>query len=162
VPKTRSEISKTLDIGTEFLFLNSFSYLSAEETAKTENQFEIEENILAQGFGTYEFKDSSLTRAHFLSNQVVPGSLLLESVLQCTAMTVYTHLEASNGLRALIIGASIELRNSLEIGEAIHIVSELEKIDRGIIRTSAICKTSEKIICKAQLKYWYPRTVVGK
>ena len=160
MPTTRSEISKTLDIGMEFLFLDNFDFVKTDKKKRRENQVEIQENLLAQGLGTYEFTDSSLTRAHFLSKQVIPGTLLLESVLQCTAMTIYTHLDLSNELHALVVSASIDLRSSLKIGEVIHIVSNLEKIDRGIIRTSAICKTSEKTICKAQLKYWHPRTAV--
>jgi 3-hydroxymyristoyl/3-hydroxydecanoyl-(acyl carrier protein) dehydratase len=156
VPRTKHEISRTLDIGMEFLFLNSFDFIKGEKAEGYESQVENQENLLAQGIGSYEFIDNSLTRAHFLSNQVVPGTLLLESVLQCTAMTIYTHRELSSNLHALVVSASIDLQNSLKIGEVIQIVSNLEKIDRGIIRTSAICKTNEKTICKASLKYWYP------
>ena len=143
MPKTRSEISEILG-------------------RRGENQPQSDGAFLAQGFGRYEFTDNSFTRAHFLSKQVVPASLLLESIFQCTAMTVYNHLELSKGLHALIVSIKIDLRKAIEIGEVIDIVSKIERIDRGIIRTLVTCHSGEESICNAELKYWYPLTKADK
>ena len=150
---SRSEISETLDIGLDFLFLDNFEFNVGGEQ---EHQSHADGTVHAQGFGRYTFTDNALTRAHFLSKQVVPASLLLESIFQCTAMTIYNYLELQKGIHALIVSIKIDLRKALEIGEVVNIVSKIEKIDRGIISTLVTCQSGEKSVCNAQLKYWYP------
>lgn len=150
---TKIQISERLDIGPEFLFLDTFSF---REGVIKEPQSDLEIAKLPSGKGAYRFVASEFTNGHFLSKQVVPASLILESILQNTAMTIYSHAGLAKGVHALIVNIQVDLKNGVLTDEAISIETRIESINRGIVLATAECSSELKIISRARLKYWYP------
>ena len=108
------------------------------------------------GFGSYIFLPTPSLAAHFLSKQIVPASLILESILQNTVLTIYTHFSIPKGVHALIFKIEMDLKNSVQLNEQIKIVSKIENISRGIISATTETHSGSKLISKANLKYWCP------
>ena len=108
------------------------------------------------GFGSYVFSPTPSLSAHFLSKQIVPASLILESILQNTVLTIYKHFSIPKGVHALIFKIEIDLKNAVQLNQQIRIISKIQDISRGIISATAETYSDSKLISKGNLKYWCP------
>jgi len=156
---SKSQISQALDIGQEFLFLDEFHINSMDDLMNQNSGSKEKTNLAVSGgggVGSYIFLPTPSLSAHFLSKQIVPASLILESILQNTVLTIYTHFSIPKGVHALIFKIEMDLKNSVQLNEQIKIVSKIENISRGIISATAETHSESKLISKANLKYWCP------
>jgi 3-hydroxymyristoyl/3-hydroxydecanoyl-(acyl carrier protein) dehydratase len=147
------EISNRLDIGFEFLFVDKF-YLIPESSLDSFIDKDI--SLYPVGRGEFRFVESLFTRAHFLSKQIVPATLILESILQVSVLTIYKSLNLPTEVHALIISVQLDLRNKVLNGEKIQTETKILSLNRNYILVEAECKLDFKIVGRAKLKYWIP------
>ncbi len=133
----QAEISKILDIGFDFLFVDSFENLKSGESGGAKYLFDERHKFI---------------KGHFISGVVIPGALILESMLQSMALTIY-HAEFWTG-RALITNIEIEFLAPLPLQ------SQVENYCRIIINRGAsvvgevTCSSNKKIVGSMKCTYY--------
>lgn len=132
-----AEISKLLDIGPDFLFVDSFSNTVPGLQGKT----------------TFRFDDRHLfMKHHFLSRVVVPGTLLMESMLQCMALTIYS-TESWKGT-ALIASVSSQFVEPLTFNSKVENTTYIQVISGGRVEGDVICESNGKMISKMSCTFY--------
>lgn len=151
---TKPEISMRLDIGQDFVFLDTFK-LEHNIGFKTD-VLAINRSPLAVGGSatiTFDIDDTRL-KAHFLSKRVVPGTLILESILQTMAMSIYTTFKSPPMTHSMVVSVNMNLTQSLSPGVFCNVFSKIDLERGGVITGEGRLTSDAGTICTASLKYF--------
>tara|TARA_Y100000817_G_C16724394_1_gene485089 strand:+ start:297 stop:761 length:465 start_codon:yes stop_codon:yes gene_type:complete len=116
----KKKISKILDIGAPFLFLDSAEILEKKNCA----------------IGQYKIKSSHWTfSSHLLNDPIFPGALLVEIMCQTAMLIIYRDIQKYYSAKGFLKSVNIDFKNTLKRElSPIRIKSEAKKISfkRGI------------------------------
>ncbi len=128
---TQVEISKILQIGQDFLFVDTCEYLDPGARSNT----------------TYLFDERhTFMKHHFLSETVIPGVLIIESMLQSMALTIYSD-KSWKGL-ALISGLNAQFLSSLPLNSKVEVSSQIRMNSGGRVEGEMTCTSNNNVISK--------------
>lgn len=133
---SQREISKVLDIGSKFLFLDSCEIIEPGVSSRASYIFD----------GRHEYVSQ-----HFLSGIVIPGVLILESMLQSMALTIYS-TKSWMGL-ALVTDLNAQFLSSLQLNSKIENQSQITVNSGGRIHGEVTCISNQNIISKVTCSY---------
>ena len=134
---TKAEISALLDIGPDFLFVDSFVYTVSEVESRALYKFDERHNYI---------------KHHFLSEVVIPGALVLESMLQSMALTIYC-TKSWKGT-ALISSANSQFIEPLQLNSNVENTSIIRVNSGGRVEGEVICTSNGKTISKVTCTYY--------
>jgi 3-hydroxymyristoyl/3-hydroxydecanoyl-(acyl carrier protein) dehydratase len=134
---SQREISNALDIGPKFLFLDSCEILDPGVASRASYIFDERHKFISQ---------------HFLSGIIVPGVLILESMLQSMALTIYS-TKSWRGL-ALVTDLNAQFLSSLQLNSKIENQSRITVKSGGRIHGEVTCISNQKIISKITCSYY--------
>jgi 3-hydroxymyristoyl/3-hydroxydecanoyl-(acyl carrier protein) dehydratase len=133
----QAEISKILDIGSNFLFVDSFENL----------------NLGIDGRATYIFDERhKFIKSHFTSKVVIPGALIMESMLQAMALTIY-NAEYWEGI-ALVANVNIEFLAPLHLQSRVDSYCKILINSAGRVEGEVTCSSNEKIVGTMKCTYY--------
>ena len=133
----QAEISKLLDIGSNFLFIDSYEIL----------------NPGIDGSATYIFDERhKFIKSHFTTRVVIPGVLIMESMLQAMALTIY-NTESWKGI-ALVANVNTEFLTPLHLQSRIENYSRIVLKRGGRIEGEVTCLSNEKIVSSMKCTYY--------
>jgi 3-hydroxymyristoyl/3-hydroxydecanoyl-(acyl carrier protein) dehydratase len=128
---TKTEISARLDIGPDFLFVDS-----CENT-----------NPGVESRASYTFDDRHyFVKDHFLSQVVIPGALIVESMLQSIALTIYSN-KSWKGV-ALISSVNAQFFETLHLNSKIENHSQIKVNSGGRVEGEVNCFSNNKLVAK--------------
>lgn len=134
---TKTEISALLDIGPDFLFVDSFVYTVPEIESRT----------------TYKFDERhKYIKHHFLKEVVIPGALVLESMLQSMALTIYC-TKSWKGI-ALISSMNCQFIERLQLNSQVENTSIIRVNSGGRVEGEVICTSNGKTISRVSCTYY--------
>ncbi len=134
---TQSEISEILDIGSDFLFLDTCQILEPGVNSLASYIFDERHNYL---------------NSHFTSEVIIPGVLILESMLQTMALTIYSN-ESWKGL-ALVTNLSAEFLETLEVNSKVENRSKVILNSGGRVEGEVICFSNQRVISRITCSYY--------
>jgi 3-hydroxymyristoyl/3-hydroxydecanoyl-(acyl carrier protein) dehydratase len=135
--QTKAEISKSLDIGPDFLFVDSCEHTYPGVKSRT----------------TYTFDERhKYIKHHFLSEVVIPGALIMESMLQSMALTIYSNKSWKG--KALISSLSAQFFEPMHLNTKIENSSHITVNSGGRIEGEITCISNEKIVSKITCSYY--------
>jgi 3-hydroxymyristoyl/3-hydroxydecanoyl-(acyl carrier protein) dehydratase len=134
---TKVEISALLDIGPDFLFVDSFVYTVPEVESRAIYKFDERHKYI---------------KHHFLSQVVIPGALVLESMLQSMALTIYC-TKSWKGT-ALISSVNSQFIEPLQLDSKVENTSTIRVNSGGRVEGDVICTSNGKTISKASCTYY--------
>ena len=133
----QAQISKILDIGSNFLFVDSFENL----------------NLGIDGRATYIFDERhKFIKSHFTSKVVIPGALIMESMLQAMALTIY-NAEYWEGI-ALVANVNIKFLEPLHLQSRIDSYCKILINSAGRVEGEVTCSSNEKIVGTMKCTYY--------
>ena len=133
----QAQISKILDIGSNFLFVDSFENL----------------NLGIDGRATYIFDERhKFIKSHFTSKVVIPGALIMESMLQAMALTIY-NAEYWEGI-ALVANVNIKFLEPLHLQSRIDSYCKILINSAGRVEGEVTCLSNEKIVSSMKCTYY--------
>ena len=135
---SQTQISSVLDIGLNFLFLSTYC---------TDNS-----NV---GHGLFDLdQQQCYFRDHFLSNNILPISLIQESMLQCIVMLMYDLTLFSSGERSIVFQLSTRSFHPVYPAyDHLLVRSYVLKIRNGIIYTRALAFCDAICVAKGSFSY---------
>jgi 3-hydroxymyristoyl/3-hydroxydecanoyl-(acyl carrier protein) dehydratase len=134
---TKAEISTFLDIGPDFLFVDSCEHTNPGVESRT----------------TYTFDERhKYIKHHFLSGVVIPGALIMESMLQSMALTIYSNKSWKG--KALISSLSAQFFEPMHLNAKIENSSHITVNSGGRIEGEITCISKEKIVSKIICSYY--------
>jgi 3-hydroxymyristoyl/3-hydroxydecanoyl-(acyl carrier protein) dehydratase len=134
---TKAEISTFLDIGPDFLFVDSCEHTYPGVESRT----------------TYTFDEHhKYIKHHFLSEVVIPGALIMESMLQSMALTIYSNKSWKG--KALISSLSAQFFEPMHLNAKIENSSHITVNSGGRIEGEITCISNEKIVSKITCSYY--------
>ena len=134
---TKAEISTFLDIGSDFLFVDSCEHTYPGVESRT----------------TYTFDERhKYIKHHFLSEVVIPGALIMESMLQSMALTIYSNKSWKG--KALISSLSAQFFEPMHLNGKIENSSQITVNSGGRIEGEITCISNEKIVSKITCSYY--------
>ena len=125
---SHTEISSILDIGMNFLFLSNYCTVSSDSG---HGFFDLDHH-------KYYFRD------HFLSDSILPISLIQESMLQCIVMLMHDLALFSSGEKSIVFQLSTRSFHPVTPKyNRLLVRSSISKIRNGIIYANALsfCET---------------------
>jgi 3-hydroxymyristoyl/3-hydroxydecanoyl-(acyl carrier protein) dehydratase len=134
---TKTEISALLDIGPDFLFVDSFVYTVPELESRT----------------TYKFDERhKYIKHHFLKEVVIPGALVLESMLQSMALTIYC-TKSWKGI-ALISSINSQFIEPLQLDSNVENTSIIRVNSGGRVEGEMICTSNGNTISRVSCIFY--------
>lgn len=134
---TKAEISTFLDVGPEFLFVDSCEHTYPGVESRT----------------SYTFNERhKYIKHHFLSEVVIPGALIMESMLQSMALTIYS--DKSWKGKALISSLSAQFFEPMSLNAKIENSTQITVNSGGRIEGEITCISNEKIVSKMTCSYY--------
>jgi 3-hydroxymyristoyl/3-hydroxydecanoyl-(acyl carrier protein) dehydratase len=134
---TKAEMSALLDLGPDFLFVDSFVYTIPKIKSSAMYKFDERHKYI---------------RHHFLSEVVIPGSLVLESMLQSMALTIYS-TKSWKGI-ALISSVSSQFLEPLQLNSKVENTSFIRVNSGGRVEGEVMCESSGKIISRMSCTFY--------
>jgi 3-hydroxymyristoyl/3-hydroxydecanoyl-(acyl carrier protein) dehydratase len=134
---TKAEISTFLDIGPEFLFVDSCEHTYLGVESRTSYTFNERHKYL---------------KHHFLSEVVIPGALIMESMLQSMALTIYSGKSWKG--KALISSLSAQFFEPMHLNAKIENSTQITVNSGGRIEGEITCISNEKIVSKMTCSYY--------
>jgi 3-hydroxymyristoyl/3-hydroxydecanoyl-(acyl carrier protein) dehydratase len=133
----QKEISNILDIGLNFLFLDRCEILEPGVTSRTSYIFDERHTFISQ---------------HFLSGTVIPGVLILESMLQSMALTIYS-TKSWMGL-ALVTDINAQFGSKLKLNSKIENQVRVIINSGGRVQGEVTCVSEQEIISRMTCSYY--------
>jgi 3-hydroxymyristoyl/3-hydroxydecanoyl-(acyl carrier protein) dehydratase len=131
------EISSLLDIGPNFLFVDSFANTVPG----------------VEGKATFKFDDRhEFLKHHFLSGVVIPGALIMESMLQCMALTIYSMGNWRGA--ALISNVNSIFVEPLSLNSEVENTTRIQVNSGGRVEGEVVSKSSGKMISKMSCTFY--------
>lgn len=134
---TKAEISTFLDIGPDFLFVDSCEHTNLGVESRTSYTFDERHKYIKQ---------------HFLSEVVIPGVLIMESMLQSMALTIYSN-KSWKGM-ALISSLNAQFFEPIHLNAKIENLAQIIVNGGGRIEGEVTCLSDKKIISKVTCSYY--------
>ena len=134
---TQSEISEILDIGSDFLFVDTCQILEPGVKGSTSYIFDQRHNYLNN---------------HFTSGVIIPGVLILESMLQTMALTIYSDV-SWKGL-ALVTNLSAQFSETLELNSIVENQSKVILNSGGRVEGEVTCFSNQRVISRITCSYY--------
>ena len=134
---TKAEISTFLDIGSDFLFVDSCEHTYPGVESRTSYTFDERHKYI---------------KHHFLSEVIIPGTLIMESMLQTMALTIYSN-KSWKGI-ALISSLSAQFFKPIHLNEKIENTSQIRVNSGGRIEGEVTCTSNKKVISKVTCSYY--------
>lgn len=121
---------------------------------------EVEPGQYAKGYKNFS-NNEWFFPAHFADNPNVPGSILLESMLDMMCMAILTLPECKGKETADIRINNLMFRNKVVPGQRIDIVANVLKWKRGIASGNCECRIGGgKIVCSADIEIAVPDLMI--
>jgi 3-hydroxymyristoyl/3-hydroxydecanoyl-(acyl carrier protein) dehydratase len=134
---TKAEISILLDIGPDFLFVDTCENTSPGLESRTSYTFD----------GRHKY-----IKHHFLSQVVIPGALIMESMLQSMALTIYSS-KSWKGV-ALISSVDAQFFEPVGLNSKIENLSQIRVSSGGRVEGEVTCTSSNKVVSKITCRYY--------
>ena len=112
-------------------------------------------------------EDEWFFKSHLEKEQVMPGVLLIESMLQSLVLTIYT-MDNHKGKIAFVSQVTTKLLSKVKPNNKLNIYAELLNYKRGISKGRALCKVNEKNVCTGEFtlisphEIPKPKNIIGK
>ncbi len=148
----KKKISKILDIGAQFLFLDSAKILEKKNCAISQ----------------YKIKSSHWTfSSHLLKDPIFPGALLVEIMCQTAMLIIYRDIQKYFNAKGFLRSVNIDFKNTIKKKHSpIKIRSEAKKISfkRGIsIYKVKITSLNNKIVfADGEITHFVPLKFIKK
>lgn len=121
---------------------------------------EVEPGKYAKGYKNFS-NNEWFFPAHFADNPNVPGTILLESMLDMMCMAILTLPECKGKETADIRINNLLFRNKVVPGQRIDIVANILKWRRGIASGNCECRIGGgKIVCSADIEIAVPDLMI--
>ena len=134
---TKAEISALLDIGPDFLFVDSFVYAISEAESRAMYKFDERHQYI---------------KHHFLSQVIIPGALVLESMLQSMALTIYCTKSWKGA--ALISRVNSQFIEPLQFNSKVENTSTIRVNSGGRVEGDVVCTSNGRTISKVSCTYY--------
>ncbi len=120
---------------------------------------EVEPGKYAKGYKNFS-NNEWFFPAHFADNPNVPGTILLESMLDMMCMAILTLPECKGKETADIRINNLLFRNKVIPGQRMDIVANISKWRRGIASGNSECRIDGKIVCSADIEIAVPDLMI--
>lgn len=92
---------------------------------------------------------------HLPKELAMPGTLLIEAMLQTLVLTIYT-TEVHKGYFSFVNDIKTKLIKKVSVGTDLRIEAELQSFRRGIAKGTAFCTVAGDTVCEGAFSYISP------
>tara|TARA_A100001015_G_scaffold295291_1_gene374100 strand:+ start:386 stop:826 length:441 start_codon:yes stop_codon:yes gene_type:complete len=138
--KMLKSISKTLRIKKSFLMIDKITNLVVKKKCIGHKKINLND---------WFFK------SHFIDEPTMPGTLLIESMLQTTAFLIYKSIKLKNE-RCIITSTQTKFLNKVNKNGSLKIYSNIIKYKKGTIQCESFINYKNKKICSASFLFIVP------
>ena len=98
---------------------------------------------------------------HLINEQIMPGTLQVEAMLQTLIMTIYT-MDGHDKHLSYVTESNCKFFGKVSPGDNLTIYSELTSRKRGVMKGVAEGKVNNKTVCKGSFKYYSPHEALSR
>ena len=120
---------------------------------------EIEPGVYAKGYKNFS-NNERFFPAHFKENPKVPGSVMLESMLDMFVMAIVTLPECEGKETADVKVNNLLFKRKIVPGERLDLECQIQSFRRGIATGNAIGTVDNQIACSCEITVCVPDLMV--
>ena len=140
---SKIEISDLLKITTPFLFIDHVDCLIPGQSARSHLSLK---------------KEDWFFECHLPSEQVMPGTLLAEAMLQTLVLTIYT-LEGHHGKPSFVVEMQIKVLSKISPEMKLIIEAKLISYKRGVAKGEVMILAGNEQVCEGYFTYVSPHAL---